>query len=304
VGWLAYLLLGEAENEHGEGDRVQIIKDSICQTWEWSNHPTALAGIILVMKEITAEVWHPARPTTVLQPGQVHVWRASLITTPDEVSLAWRVLSAAEQARADRFRFELHRGRFVRAHAIMRGILAFYTATVPAQLQFRVTATGKPYLAGAAEAPRFNLSHSEDLMVLAVCQGGDVGVDVEVHSAAMVWRDIAESYFTLTEIEAIENGASEPARLERFYRAWTLKEAYLKAQGAGLAGNLDQVEIDLSDETGARFSRLPGAEHEKHRWQAFCFQPASGASGALVTEYGLRRELVRFSVENLAEVSV
>lgn len=250
-----------------------------------------------------AEIWHPARPTPNLQPGQAHVWRARLV---DTAGAGLQVLSAEEGARAERFIFAQHRARFVCAHIFLRGILAFYTGVAAADIQFRTTPAGKPYLADAAATLRFNLSHSDDLMAVAICQGSELGVDIEVHSEQLRWRDIATSYFNPREIAAIESGPVESARLEKFYRAWTLKEAFLKAQGGGLTELLEQVEVDLSDRARAGFLRLPQGEQEKHHWQVYCFKPGRGASGAIVMESrdGLRPELIRFSVEDQAELSV
>jgi 4'-phosphopantetheinyl transferase len=257
------------------------------------------------MDDTAGELWQPANLAPQSNPAEIHLWRAWLTERSGEDETGWQVLSAEERARAGRFHFSLHRQRFVRSHALVRGILALYTGLPPAELQFRSAANGKPGLAHAGGL-RFNLSHSEDLMVLAVGWRGALGVDIEVHSERLVWRDIAGNYFSPRELLTIEAEADEAARLAKFYRAWTLKEAYLKALGDGLAGLLEQVEVDLENLADPDFSRLPGGELEQHRWQVYGFKPASGASGALVTESGagIRPKLMRFSVESLAEISV
>jgi 4'-phosphopantetheinyl transferase len=213
-----------------------------------------------------------------IQPGEVHLWRAGLDIPSDS---DWALLSPEEQQRANRFRFDLHRARFVRAHAITRLILASYMEIPAHQLQMGANRSGKPFLIHPAPFDlRFNLSHSGGLMLLGVTDGLEIGVDIELHAESLDWRQIATNYFSPREIGMIESPASDPARRAEFYRLWTLKEAYLKANGQGLAGNLDQVEIQSGPEDELSF----GGENEKHRWQVFVFKPASGASGAVVVE--------------------
>jgi 4'-phosphopantetheinyl transferase len=222
--------------------------------------------------------WQPPPENPQIQPGEIHLWRAEL-NAPSAAD--WSLLSPEEQQRAARFRFDLHRARFVRAHAITRLILASYTGIPPHQLQIEVNRFGKPFLANAV---RFNLSHSGGLMLLGVTAGLEIGVDVEIHAEDLDWRQIAANYFSPREIAIIEGPTQDGARQAEFYRLWTLKEAYLKASGQGLAGKLDQVEVQLGPEGELTFLSLPGGENEKHRWQVFVFKPASGASGAVVVE--------------------
>ncbi len=258
------------------------------------------------MDETDFENWQRSAFAPALRPGQVHLWRAGLGLSSAESSLAWQMLSLEEQARANRFRFALHRGRFMAAHAFLRAILSRYIQIPANQIQLAATAKGKPHLADPSSGFRFNLSHSGDLMVLALSWDIELGVDVEIHAAQIGWRDIARSYFSTGEQAALERESDEGSRLEKFYRTWTLKEAYLKARGDGLTDLLEQVEVDLGLEAVVQFLHLPGGEEEKPHWQVFSFRPASGASGALVTERqpGCEAELLQFTAETLSDCSV
>lgn len=226
--------------------------------------------------------WPTPPETPHIQPGEVHLWRAGL-DTPSGAD--WDLLSPEEQQRAHRFRFDLHRARFARAHAITRLILASYTGIPADQLQIEVNRFGKPFLSHLTPFDvRFNLSHSGGLMLLGVTAGLEIGVDVELHAENLDWRQIAANTFSPREIAIIENLMQDDARRSEFYRLWTLKEAYLKANGQGLAGNLDRVEVQSNPEDELSFLSLPGGEYEKQRWQVFVFKPASAASGAVVVE--------------------
>lgn len=220
----------------------------------------------------------PERPQ--IQLGEVHLWRAGLDTSSDA---DWDLLSVEEQQRASRLRFDLHRARFVRAHAITRLILASYIGIPAHQLHIEVDCFGKPFLAGPTPFDvRFNLSHSSELMLLGITNGLEIGVDLEFHAENLDWHQIVGDYFSQREVAFLKGMETPEVARIAFYRMWTLKEAYLKAVGQGLRAGLDQVEVACEMGTEASFLSLPGGEDEKHRWQAFAFQLASGASGAMV----------------------
>ncbi len=100
------------------------------------------------------------------------------------------------------------------------------------------------------------------------------------------WKQIAVNFFNAGEMEGIASLPTKIEQLRAFYRVWTLKEAYLKANGDGLAGGLDQVVVNLDPDDPELFLAFPGGENEKRRWQAVTFRPAAGACGALVAQRG------------------
>ena len=89
----------------------------------------------------------------------------------------------------------------------------------------------------------FSLSHTRGLAACAVGRPYALGIDAEA------WRtpapiELASRYFAPTEVRLLI--ARAPAeRPSTFYRLWTLKEAYLKATGQGLAAPLDSFAFSL-----------------------------------------------------------
>jgi 4'-phosphopantetheinyl transferase len=79
----------------------------------------------------------------------------------------------------------------------------------------------------------FNLSHTDGLVVLAIARQ-PVGVDVEWLDRRGRTIELADRYFAPTEITALR-ALPETAQRDRFFDLWTLKEAYIKARGLGLA---------------------------------------------------------------------
>lgn len=187
----------------------------------------------------------------------VDVWSIPLdAVLPDG---AWAALSDAERERARRMRHPAWRHDFVLSHYATRQILARYTATDPAALEFRTGAHGKPEAAGPVE---FSLSHAHGLALVAV-SAAEVGVDVEMTSQTLMTEDLISRCLTAAEQAAVEDAvAAGNDTTAAFLRYWTAKESYLKGLGIGLAEPLENVEIRWDGSASARAAR--GGATDQH----------------------------------------
>lgn len=184
-----------------------------------------------------------------LAAGEVHLW---LIELSERDPGCCELLSVQEIERANRFHFAVDRSRYISSRIQMRKILAGYAGDDPRDLCFDTGAFGKPSLRNSLL--RFNLSHSEDRMLLAVCHGREVGVDLERMRENVPFEFLAEHYFgpedqwTLRVCPPVE-------RMARFFEIWTRTEAELKASGVGLSGAGGQRDRSFSVRT---FEPVPG----------------------------------------------
>lgn len=211
---------------------------------------------------------------------RVDVCRASLAALPD----LQHVLSADELERAARFHFEKDRMHFIAARGWLRTVLAQYLETSPADLRFDYGAHGKPSLSEATGL-RFNLSHSNDMALLAIARKRELGVDVEFIKESTAGPEIAERFFSAGEIAQLRSLPREQWRAA-FFAGWTRKEAYIKATGAGLFGALDRFTVSLTP-TDSRVSlRVHDDERETKRWTLCALHPGEGYTGALAVEGG------------------
>jgi 4'-phosphopantetheinyl transferase len=189
------------------------------------------------------------------------VWRASL----DEVHalpVLERLLALDELARADRFRFQRDRSRYVTGRGILRLLLARYTGLDPARLEFRYGAHGKPELAGAG--PQFNLAHSGPVALYAI-SSQEVGIDVELAQADFAGERIPENFFSSAEVQALRSlpSAEQPMA---FLRCWTRKEAFIKARGDGLSLDLAAFDVDFVISSRAALLRTRWSSSEPREW--------------------------------------
>jgi 4'-phosphopantetheinyl transferase len=115
----------------------------------------------------------------------------------------------------------------------------------PEQVVFRLNAYGKPFVEGG---PSFNIAHSGRVIAVVV-DTLPVGIDIELADSALKpgvrGRDtedrIARRFFTPDERLYIDG--AEGRRRERFYDVWTMKEAYIKKAGLGLAMGLRSFSV-------------------------------------------------------------
>ena len=220
-----------------------------------------------------------------LDSGAVHVWRAGLDQSPSQIERFRNTLDDDERSRADRFYFSRDRERFIVARGVLRALLGRYLDTAPERLSFSYSAHGKPALASepGADAIRFNLSHSHGTALYAVTRGREVGVDLEFIRCDLEAEQIAERFFSHSEIVALQ--AVPPSiRKYAFFLCWTRKEAYIKARGEGLSMPLDQFDVSLiPGEPAALLSTKPDSD-EALRWSLRNLTPASGYAAALASE--------------------
>ena len=175
----------------------------------------------------------------------IHLWRAPLEVADASYAALAATLSADEHARAARLRVAPKRRTLVVGRAFLRDVLGRYLHLPPQALQFIYNRYGKPELCQAqATGLQFNVAHSGDLALLALAWGRPVGIDLERHHAVEAVDRLVERYFAPGERAAF--GRVPPVQqLPAFFAVWTRKEAYLKAQGVGLTGALDQFEVSL-----------------------------------------------------------
>ena len=195
---------------------------------------------------------------------------------------AWlELLGDTERAKFARFHFDRDKALYAAAHALVRTTLARYVPVAPAQLRFVIGAHGKPCLDHAGDV-RFSLSHAHGLTACLVVRGADPGIDVEQLGHVERPLEIAGRYFAASEVAALA-GLSGEAMSERFLATWTLKEACVKATGAGLSQALDRFAFDV----GAKTIRLSHPDAgEAARWQFALWR----AAPSHVVAAAIRRE--------------
>src|SRR5262245_19071594 len=134
---------------------------------------------------------------------EVHVWQSWVDTSTAVLAALESSLDDGERARAARFLFEKDRSRYVFSRGLLRHILATYLAAKPKEIAFAANGFGKPFLDGPFKSSSlcFNVSHSEELVVVAVAYDRHVGIDVEFIRPVSDIELVARRCFTNTELQ-------------------------------------------------------------------------------------------------------
>ena len=205
----------------------------------------------------------------------VEVWRLDCARHRGAGRVFDSALDVPERARLRAMRRADVRLRFSAGRWLVRRILARRLGCTEAEVELAVGAHGRPSL--AAGGIDFNLSHAGSLVVLALSTTR-VGIDVEVTNRTTDWRAIARRFFSPVEFAAIE-ACDEAERRTAFFRAWTRKEAFVKALGTGLATGFARFDVSTGPRPALTGARIDGVDASE--WSIRDFESGPGHLGAV-----------------------
>jgi len=218
-------------------------------------------------------MWQKAPDLLYLNFNEVHLWLVDCQQYFSKINNLFSILSPEEQEKADRFKFAIHRQRFIINRANLKIILSKYLQLKPTEIKFKYGLKGKPSLEDQLNYLnlKFNISHSENLAIYGISQNL-IGVDLEKINQQVSCVELAERFFCPSEFKTISQ-LVYPQNYQGFYLAWTSKEAYLKATGEGLSGGLDSVELALNiAENKAKIIHIKNIDNYQNNWQLFNFK--------------------------------
>lgn len=237
-------------------------------------------------KQGSREMFSPAfkRPpaSLQLQAGEVHIWMGVQDRTESECSRFLRILSPDERMRAEQFRFEEHRLKFIARHGILRTILGKYLGVPAHTVLFHHGANGKPELAKAFRRSGvvFNISHSNGLALFAFARNHEIGVDIEHVRDIPEMEHIIERFFSPGE-RAFIHATPPLERRDAFFDCWTRKEAFIKATGTGLALPLSSFDVAPGQEERDAQGIDAEAQPFLSPWSVRTLRPAREHAGAV-----------------------
>ncbi|MDT9696490.1 4'-phosphopantetheinyl transferase superfamily protein [Streptomyces sp. P17] len=151
----------------------------------------------------------------------------------------WAVASAREP---------VVRARSSGSRLLLRHAVAAADGTHPHRVVVGRDGHGRPVL-HAPQGLDVSISHTADVLVVGVARGRRIGVDVEAWDRPLMARGLAEKFCHPEELAELRE--LPPAeRNAALVRLWTLKEAYTKALGVGLAYDFSQLRPRPAPGTG------------------------------------------------------
>jgi 4'-phosphopantetheinyl transferase len=209
----------------GTAGRYQI--DNPCQWW-WTSR---------------ADSWAPLRAE--LTTRSIHLWLVPLAAESGEYPFPDGIwLDSDEADRAARMSGAALARAFQRRRQTLRHLVSGYLESDPARIRFESSPYGKPFIAGeSAGGLRFNVSSSHGFALFGFTRESELGVDIELIAPDFDYEAVSELTFSQSERDLLA-GVEPGKAIEGFFRAWTLKEATLKAQGLGLSGRPSEIVTD------------------------------------------------------------
>lgn len=180
--------------------------------------------------------------------AECHIWSMAPLARPAD----WfGLLDGPELARTATFAQELDLARFVTGRVLARTALASLAGAAPAEIRLHTECPGcggphgKPRAVGIAEGWELSITHSADVVAVAIALGTPLGLDVERFEPWPGPELPPEYELVLTAAERAEVERLPAGRRARACLTyWTRKEAVLKATGEGL--NTPMTDFSLS----------------------------------------------------------
>jgi len=226
--------------------------------------------------------WQKSTVPPQLQAGELHIWKIELDYDSGHWQPLMALLSNDEQIKADRFRFEKLRLRYIAGRVALRKLLGGYIGCAPEALIFVYNDYGKPSLQKVDSGLCFNVTHSGETMLAAFALNSKIGIDIEAIQQNIDCMDICQRWFSVQESNALRD-LPEEERIGAFFRVWTRKEAYIKARGIGLSYPLNRFSVSL-DETAPALLEHQDCSQEMKLWQIYNIEVSSAYSAAVVLE--------------------
>ena len=212
-----------------------------------------------------------------LMPGTLHLWTC-VMDEADGEELAGRlcaILSPDERERLLRLHRVVDQRRFVASHAFVRFALSRHCAVDASRWRFDRTAAGKPFITAPnlSRAPAFSLSHTEGMAACLIGLSAESGVDVEKLAHHDDLQRIAASILAAGELQSLR-GYYGTDWTSRFFQHWTLKEAYAKARGFGLALRPRDIGFEIAEDGAIRGHFAAALQDDPSSWSFRSHRPS------------------------------
>ena len=201
-----------------------------------------------------------------LDDNEVHIWRTDICQlSPELVASYLPLMSEQEQQRNRRFRSEQSRVADMITRVFARTVLSHYADIEPADWTFSQGEHGKPEVSNKGINLRFNLSHSSKMVACAVSRSHAIGLDIEYIKRKNDVLAIADRYFSKPELNALFSLPVDQQQ-DRFFDYWTLKEAYIKADGRGISLGLANFSFTIENPNRIAISFSDKIQQDPAAW--------------------------------------
>ena len=196
--------------------------------------------------------WQKTPDTLSLSKDHIDIWLCDLKQLSGDINNYYSILSEDERERADNLKVEDKKQQFIITRGALRQRLGLLTNIDPKDFVFEYLEHGKPVLANNHQYTdiTFNVSHSNDLALIAIAKEQNIGIDIEKINHESDHQALMTRFFSKAEQTEFQT-IPDVNKARAFCACWTRKEAFIKAVAYGVSYGLDKfdVAVDPEDQT-------------------------------------------------------
>lgn len=176
--------------------------------------------------------------------GTVQIWSIDLDAKDSIRDACLNALSEKEQKNISFFKFKRVQENYIISQGGLKLLLSNYLNIPTSEVKLGKHKKGKPY---SVDNPQlhFNMSNSGKKVVYAFSMDEELGIDLEQLRALHDLNELIQKNYTKKEQEYINKRADQVSF--RFFKFWTIKEAYLKAIGVGMRIPPEHLEFTVQN---------------------------------------------------------
>ena len=179
-----------------------------------------------------------------LKQGDIQIWSISLDADKDFRKACLNALGEKGRERISFFKFKQVQESYIISQGGLRILLSYYLNIEPEIIQLGRLSKGKPYSIDNPKL-RFNMSNSGRRVVYAFSLNEEIGIDLERIREMSDLDELIQKNYNTYERAYINKVPNQ--RLYRFFKFWTIKEAYLKAIGVGMRIPPEDLEFSVQN---------------------------------------------------------
>ncbi len=213
------------------------------------------------------KTWQKTPDTLSLSKDHIDIWLCDLKQLSGDINIIYSILSEDERERADKLKVEDKKQQYIITRGALRQRLGLLTNIEPKDFVFEYLEHGKPVLANNHQCAdiTFNVSHSNDLALIAIAQEQTIGIDIEKINHESDHQALMTRFFSKAE-QAEFQTMPDTNKARAFCACWTRKEAFIKAVGDGVSYGLDKFDVAVDPENQTPDINLHKPSEE--RWSA------------------------------------
>jgi 4'-phosphopantetheinyl transferase len=192
----------------------------------------------------SSKIIEGSKAISTLKKADIQIWSISLDADETFRAACLQALGESGRERISYFKFKQVQESYIISQGGLRLLLSYYLGIDPEKIELGKLSKGKPISLDEPKL-RFNMSNSGRRVVYVFSIDEELGIDLERIREMPDLDELIEKNYSASERKYINKLPEK--RLYRFFKFWTIKEAYLKAIGVGMRIPPEDLEFTVQN---------------------------------------------------------